>query len=205
MFRPERIIPVARDLSIWSGETLVFNGKLFSRRTDAVESGGDVRPDREELQETRDRGDEALRQSDARTLDSVGLGVRYARRRQTQVEGKHLLLLQSFTKSHYDSPTTCFVFCSQKILSLGEETINTSVFVQMDAEHVYLMCETLSKFVLVGEPDASVVSSPPAKTLKLALFGSLNRKFKYDVRVHVVEDNGVALEVSTRADERDVF
>lgn len=81
---------------------------------------------------------------------------------------------------------------------MGEETINTSVFVQMDAEHVYLMSETLSKFVLVGEPDATVVSSPPAKTLKVALFGSLNRKFKYDIRVHVVDDNGVALEVRTR-------
>ncbi|XP_025202443.1 netrin receptor UNC5C isoform X1 [Melanaphis sacchari] len=82
----------------------------------------------------------------------------------------------------------------KKILTLGEETINTSVFVQMDAEHVYLMSETMSKFVLVGEPDATVVSSPPAKTLKVALFGSLNRKFKYDIRVHVVDDNGVALE-----------
>lgn len=66
----------------------------------------------------------------------------------------------------------------------------------MDAEHVFLMSETLSKFVLVGEPDITVVSSPPAKTLRLALFGSLNRKFKYDIRVHVVDDNGVALEVS---------
>lgn len=65
----------------------------------------------------------------------------------------------------------------------------------MDAEHVYLMSETLSKFVLIGEPDSTVVSTPPAKTLKLALFGSLNRKFKYDVRVHVVDDNGVDLEV----------
>lgn len=89
------------------------------------------------------------------------------------------------------------ILCHQKILTLGEETINTSVFVQMDAEHVYLMSETLSKFVLVGEPDATVVSSPPAKTLKVALFGSLNRKFKYDIRVHVVDDNGVALEVRT--------
>lgn len=67
----------------------------------------------------------------------------------------------------------------------------------MDAEHVYLMSETLSKFVLVGEPDTTVISSPPAKTLKVALFGSLNRKFKYDIRVHVVDDNGVALEVRT--------
>lgn len=89
-----------------------------------------------------------------------------------------------------------FFFYLQKILTLGEETINTSVFVQMDAEHVFLMSETLSKFVLVGEPDTTVVSSPPAKTLKLALFGSLNRKFKYDIRVHVVDDNGVTLEVS---------
>lgn len=88
-----------------------------------------------------------------------------------------------------------FDFRSQKILTLGEETINTPVFVQMDAEHVYLMSETLSKFVLVGEPDPSVVNSPPAKTLKLALFGSLNRKFKYDIRVHVVDDTGVDLEV----------
>lgn len=90
----------------------------------------------------------------------------------------------------------CIFFFLQKILTLGEETINTSVFVQMDAEHVFLMSESLSKFVLVGEPDRTVVSSPPAKTLKLALFGSLNRKFKYDIRVHVVDDNGVTLEVS---------
>lgn len=73
----------------------------------------------------------------------------------------------------------------------------------MDAEYVYLMCETLSKFVLIGEPDLTVVSCPPAKTLKLALFGSLNRKFKYDVRVHVVDDNGVALEVSSVPRRRD--
>ncbi|XP_050422606.1 netrin receptor UNC5C isoform X2 [Adelges cooleyi] len=82
----------------------------------------------------------------------------------------------------------------KKILTLGEETINTSVFVQMDANKVFLMSETLSKLVLIGEPDPTVVGNPPAKMLKLALFGSLNRKFKYDIRVHVVDDNGVALE-----------
>ncbi|XP_050539925.1 netrin receptor UNC5C isoform X2 [Daktulosphaira vitifoliae] len=82
----------------------------------------------------------------------------------------------------------------KKILTLGEETINTSVFVQMDATQVFIMSESLSMFVLVGEPDMSIANNPPAKMLKLALFGSLNRKFKYDIRVHVVEDNGVALE-----------
>lgn len=41
----------------------------ISRRTDAVESGGDVRPEREELQETGNRGNATLRQSNARTLD----------------------------------------------------------------------------------------------------------------------------------------
>lgn len=75
----------------------------------------------------------------------------------------------------------------------------------MDAEHVFLMSETLTKFVLVGEPDRTVVSSPPAKTMKLALFGSLNRKFKYDIRVHVVDDNGVTLEVSERPRSRPQF
>jgi len=59
------------------------------RRTNAAEPGGDVRPEREELQETGNRGNATLRQSDARPLGDFSAGLRHARGHETQMEGNN--------------------------------------------------------------------------------------------------------------------
>lgn len=40
----------------------------------------------------------------------------------------------------------------RKIIAIGEETINTPVFVQLEPQHVYIMTEQLGRFVVVAEP-----------------------------------------------------
>lgn len=80
----------------------------------------------------------------------------------------------------------------RKIVSLGEETINTPVFTQLDADSVFLVTETLGSFVLVGES----LNGKSVKKLKLAVFGPLinSRPTKdFNIRVYVFEDTPAAL------------
>lgn len=85
---------------------------------------------------------------------------------------------------------------------LGEETINTPLYVQVDARMCHVMTEHLLRYVLVGEPS---MAGKAVKTLRLAAFAPLNtaaattpaaRPIDYNVRVYFVEDTQDALEVS---------
>ncbi|KAL0892437.1 hypothetical protein ABMA27_015550 [Loxostege sticticalis] len=70
----------------------------------------------------------------------------------------------------------------RKVLTLGQETPGTPIFAQVDPHKVYLVCEFLSDFVLVGQS----FSGLDAKLLKSALFISKRTDGNfYSVRIHV--------------------
>lgn len=73
----------------------------------------------------------------------------------------------------------------RKVLTLGQETPGTPIFAQVDSSKVYLVCEFLSDFVLVGKS----FSGLDAKLFKLALF--VSKKVDdgyYSLKVHVFND-----------------
>lgn len=75
----------------------------------------------------------------------------------------------------------------RKIVTLGEETINTPAYVQMDEKYAYIMTEFLGRFVLVGESIANTVRAE--KRLKLYLFGpSAQPSSDCNIRVYVIDD-----------------
>ncbi|XP_063532662.1 netrin receptor UNC5C-like [Cydia strobilella] len=78
----------------------------------------------------------------------------------------------------------------RKVLTLGQETPGSPIFAQVDPNKVYLVCEFLSDFVLVGRSFTSL----DAKLLKLALFVSkkIDESY-YSLKVHVINDTPYAL------------
>lgn len=75
----------------------------------------------------------------------------------------------------------------RKIVTLGEETINTPAYVQMDEKYAYIMTEFLGRFALVGETFAAEVGA--TKRLKLYLFGPSAQPISdCSIRVYVTED-----------------
>jgi leucine-rich repeat transmembrane protein FLRT len=85
----------------------------------------------------------------------------------------------------------------QKVVTLGEETINTPVFTQLDHGQVYLVTDHLTRFALVGESAGSC--NKAVKMLRLAVFAPSPilhpQSLDYNVRVYTLEDNMAALEV----------
>jgi len=85
----------------------------------------------------------------------------------------------------------------QKVVTLGEETINTPVFTQLDHGQVYLVTDHLTRFVLVGE--SAGTCNKAVKMLRLAVFAPSPilhpQSLDYNVRVYTLEDNMAALEV----------
>ncbi|CAH2107632.1 unnamed protein product [Euphydryas editha] len=76
----------------------------------------------------------------------------------------------------------------RKVLTLGQETPGTPIFAQVDPAKVYLVCEFLSDFVLVGRS----FSGLDAKLLKLALFLSKRSDGYYNLHLHVLNDTPYA-------------
>lgn len=75
----------------------------------------------------------------------------------------------------------------RKIVTLGEETINTPAYVQMDDKYAYIMTEFLGRFALIGE--SQVTGMGAVKRLKLFLFGpSVQPIADCNIRVYVIED-----------------
>jgi hypothetical protein len=76
---------------------------------------------------------------------------------------------------------------------LGEETINTPVYVQLDENDAHLMVECSGRYVLAGESR----TGRAAKALKLAVFGPNQPPHQEcSLRVYAVEDNLAAMEVN---------
>lgn len=75
----------------------------------------------------------------------------------------------------------------RKVVTLGEETINTPAYVQMDEKYAYIMTEFLGRFALIGESLSNGMGA--VKRLKLFLFGpSVQPNSDCNIRVYVVED-----------------
>ncbi|WAQ96586.1 UN5BB-like protein [Mya arenaria] len=81
----------------------------------------------------------------------------------------------------------------QCAVTLGQETINTQIYTQIDATHCHVMTEQLQRYALIGEP---VSQGRAVKILRLAAFApSLPPSMDFSIRVYVVEDTPDALEI----------
>ncbi|CAH0556983.1 unnamed protein product [Brassicogethes aeneus] len=81
----------------------------------------------------------------------------------------------------------------QSAVTLGQETINTSVYCQLDKDACYLVTECLSRFVIVGRS----VSGNAIKRLKLAVFSPklcLQSSSEFSIRVYILEDTDSSME-----------
>ncbi|XP_063821134.1 netrin receptor UNC5B-like isoform X1 [Ostrinia nubilalis] len=79
----------------------------------------------------------------------------------------------------------------KKVVSLGQETINTPVFTQLDNDKIYLVTDMLSTFVLVGES----FNGKAVKALQLAVYAPANlneTSSEYSIRLYVFEDTPCA-------------
>lgn len=89
----------------------------------------------------------------------------------------------------------------RKIVSLGQETINTPIFTQLDSDKVYLVTDFLSTFVLAGES----FNGKAVKNLKLAVFAPLlsdTTVTDFSIRVYVFEDTPCALHYCSDQERR---
>jgi netrin receptor unc-5 len=81
----------------------------------------------------------------------------------------------------------------KRLVALGEETINTPIYVQLDESDAHIMVENSGRYVLAGESR----TGRAAKALKLAVFGpSQPPHQECSLRVYAVEDNLVSMEVA---------
>lgn len=89
--------------------------------------------------------------------------------------------------------TLTFHFPLQRLVTLGHETINTPLYMQLDADHCHLVTDSLNRYALIGE---SVGGGRAVKILRLAAFApAITPSLDYSIRVYVVEDTQDALEV----------
>lgn len=82
----------------------------------------------------------------------------------------------------------------RKMAVLGQETINTPCYTQLDAKKAHIMTDIPGRYALVGQ---SKPNSAAFKNMKIALFAPENGALTdYCVRVYCVEDTKDALDVS---------
>ncbi|KAK3593613.1 hypothetical protein CHS0354_025501 [Potamilus streckersoni] len=80
----------------------------------------------------------------------------------------------------------------QRTVTLGQETINTPIYTQLDPTNCHIMTEHLQRFALIGE---AASAGRAIKILRLAAFApALPPSMDYSIRVYVVEDTHDALE-----------
>ena len=103
----------------------------------------------------------------------------------------------------------------QCLALLGEETLNTAVYTQLDQQRVHVLAETLQPLLLVGEPAAASGTGggtggggggPAVKLLRLAAFGPRLvagcAAAEYCIRCYVVEDTRAAFEAVLQLERR---
>lgn len=81
----------------------------------------------------------------------------------------------------------------QTAVTLGQETINTGVFCQLDKDTAYLVTDCLSRYVIVGQS----VNGYAIKRLKLAIFSPklcFQSTVDYSIRVYLLEDTDSSME-----------
>lgn len=81
----------------------------------------------------------------------------------------------------------------QPLVHLGQETINTPVYVHVDLDQCHVMMDSLCRLALIGEP---VAGGRPVKILRTAVFAPQTPpSIDYSLRVYVTENTPDALEV----------
>lgn len=88
-----------------------------------------------------------------------------------------------------------------KIVNLGQETINTPLFTQLDTDKIFLMTEFLTSYVLAGES----FNGKAVKNLKLATFVppfSCVTTKDYCIRVYIFEDTPCALHYCSEQEKK---
>ena len=81
----------------------------------------------------------------------------------------------------------------QPVVTLGQETINTEIFCQLEKDVTYLITESLSRYVIVGKS----ANGYAIKRLRLAIFAPklcFQSAVDYSVRVYVLEDTDSSME-----------
>ncbi|KAK2720439.1 netrin receptor UNC5C-like isoform X1 [Artemia franciscana] len=73
----------------------------------------------------------------------------------------------------------------EKVVSLGEETVNTPVYVHLDSQECHIVSDSLNYFALIGE---SLPGCRAIKQLRLATFLSQIHPMEYQIKVYVLED-----------------
>ena len=82
---------------------------------------------------------------------------------------------------------------SKMASTLGQETLNTPLYTQLDLNHCHVMSELLTRYVLIGHPS---MAGKAVKILRLACFApAVPSSMDYNLRVYFVEDTPDALEV----------
>ncbi|XP_043202701.1 netrin receptor UNC5C-like isoform X2 [Amphibalanus amphitrite] len=87
----------------------------------------------------------------------------------------------------------------QRAVTLGQETINTPIYVQLDQAKAYVLTDCLQALALVGEP----CTAPAVKNLRLAAFGPrVVSATESCVRVYIMDDTRAALDSVCQLERR---
>jgi len=85
----------------------------------------------------------------------------------------------------------------QLLARIGEETLNTPVYVQVEPGQCHVMTECLMRYALIGQPSSAACKA--VKLLQLAVFAPVAAAVSsvplYDLRVYFVDDTADAFQV----------
>lgn len=80
---------------------------------------------------------------------------------------------------------------------IGEETLNTPVYVQVESGRCHVMTDCLMRYALIGQPASAGCNA--VKLLQLSVFAPLSGLTTvpvYNLRVYFVDDTADAFEVA---------
>ena len=84
--------------------------------------------------------------------------------------------------------------------TVGQETLNTPVYVQVDSTRCHVMCDVTARYALIGQPRAGGCRA--AKLLRMAVFVPATCTSvtpDYNLRVYCVDDTIDAVQVCPRS------
>ena len=82
------------------------------------------------------------------------------------------------------------------VTTVGEETLNTPIYVQVDSTRCHVMCDVTARYALIGQPCADGCRA--AKLLRVAAFAPATCTSvapDYNLRVYCVDDTIDAVQV----------
>lgn len=92
----------------------------------------------------------------------------------------------------------CSTLCLQEVLTVGEESLSTPCYLQLEEQNCHVLMEQLGTYGLVGQ---SAPPHPACKRLQLALFAPRAPclSLDYSLRVYCIQDTPHALKVRPAA------